>query len=187
MPEDSLGEAENPPSIEYIDAGLAWEMDEKEQEEREERYKLEREDIDTRLAWEMEKKEREERIERYKVETEAKEREDEHRRKKEPEEKHTHTSSPGLGLTKDLFKMPSTESGYASTDGYSPSTQPTPQSETHRMSIDGAMNVTPILPPPVPSMQPLTINNIPAHGSGGFQCDYPGCAAGPFQTQYLLK
>jgi hypothetical protein len=84
-----------------------------------------------------------------------------------------------------LASASTTDSSYASTDGYSPSTQPTPQSETHRMSIDGTG--PPILPPPVPSMQPLTIHTIPAHGSGGFKCDYSGCTAPPFQTQYLLK
>jgi hypothetical protein len=86
-----------------------------------------------------------------------------------------------------LASASTTDSSYASasTDGYSPSTQPTPQSETHRMSVDGTGLA--ILPPPVPSMQPLTIHTIPAHGSGGFKCDYSGCTAAPFQTQYLLK
>jgi hypothetical protein len=86
-----------------------------------------------------------------------------------------------------LASASTTDSSYASasTDGYSPSTQPTPQSETHRMSLDGTGLA--ILPPPVPSMQPLTIHTIPAHGSGGFRCDYSGCTAAPFQTQYLLK
>jgi hypothetical protein len=84
-----------------------------------------------------------------------------------------------------LASASTTDSSYASTEGYSPSTQQTPQSETHRMSLDGTG--PPILPPPVPSMQPLTIHTIPAHGSGGFRCDHPGCTAPPFQTQYLLK
>jgi hypothetical protein len=83
-----------------------------------------------------------------------------------------------------LASASTTDSSYASasTDGYSPSTQPTPQSETHRMSMDGTGLA--ILPPPVPSM---LIHTIPAHGSGGFKCDYSGCTAAPFQTQYLLK
>jgi hypothetical protein len=77
-----------------------------------------------------------------------------------------------------------------STDGNSPSSQPSPKSgdeSDDSLSITGAMRETPILPPPIPSMQPLTIHTIPAHGTRGFQCDYSGCTARPFQTQYLLK
>jgi hypothetical protein len=87
----------------------------------------------------------------------------------------------------------STDNSYASasTDGYSPSTNPTPQSDaSHRLSIDGTINTEgrPILPPPVPSLQSLAISSIPPHGSpGGFTCDFPGCTAQAFQTQYLLK
>jgi hypothetical protein len=84
-----------------------------------------------------------------------------------------------------LASASTTDSSYASTEAYSPSTQPTPQSETHRMSLDGTG--PPILPPPIPSMQPPIIHTIPAHGTGGFRCDYLGCTAPPFQTQYLLK
>jgi len=82
----------------------------------------------------------------------------------------------------------------SSTDGTSPSTQPTP-SETHRMSVDGVVAVgTPvILPPPVPTLAAgLTLSNIvplagPAAQGPGYKCEYPGCTAAPFQTQYLLK
>ncbi|RDI77120.1 Serine/threonine-protein phosphatase 2A activator 1 [Venturia inaequalis] len=86
----------------------------------------------------------------------------------------------------------STDNSYASasTDGYSPSTNPTPQSDApHRLSIDGAMaEGRPILPPPIPSVQHLAISAIPPHGlPGGFTCDFPGCTAQAFQTQYLLN
>lgn len=86
----------------------------------------------------------------------------------------------------------STDNSYASasTDGYSPSTNPTPQSDaSHRLSIDGAMaEGRPILPPPVPSVQHLALSTIPPHGQpGAFTCDFPGCTAQAFQTQYLLK
>lgn len=86
----------------------------------------------------------------------------------------------------------STDNSYtsASTDGYSPNTNPIPQSDvSHRLSIDGAINEgRPILPPPVPSVQHLAISTIPPHGQpGGFTCDFPGCTAAAFQTQYLLK
>ncbi|QDS72360.1 hypothetical protein FKW77_008150 [Venturia effusa] len=85
----------------------------------------------------------------------------------------------------------STDNSYsASTDGYSPSTHPTPQSDApHRLSIDGTMaEGRPILPPPVPSVQHLAISTVPPHGQpGGFTCDFPGCTAQPFQTQYLLN
>lgn len=86
----------------------------------------------------------------------------------------------------------STDNSYASasTDGYSPSTNPTPQSDaSHRLSIDGTMaEGRPILPPPVPSVQHLAISTVPPHGQpGGFTCDFPGCTAQAFQTQYLLK
>lgn len=86
----------------------------------------------------------------------------------------------------------STDNSYASasTDGYSPSTNPTPQSDaSHRLSIDGTMaEGRPILPPPIPTVAHLAISTIPPHGQpGGFTCDFPGCAAAAFQTQYLLK
>ncbi|TLD32268.1 Serine/threonine-protein phosphatase 2A activator 1 [Venturia nashicola] len=86
----------------------------------------------------------------------------------------------------------STDNSYtsASTDGYSPSTNPTPQSDaSHRLSIDVTMaEGRPILPPPVPSVQHLAISTVPPHGQPGvFTCDFPGCTAQAFQTQYLLN
>lgn len=63
----------------------------------------------------------------------------------------------------------------SSTDGYS---------TTHTTPIDGSGPVPtegiqrPILPPP-PGMTVVPL--------GGFKCDYPGCTAMPFQTQYLLR
>ena len=63
------------------------------------------------------------------------------------------------------------------------------------MSVDGVVAVgTPvILPPPVPTLAAgLTLSNIvplagPAAQGPGYKCEYPGCTAAPFQTQYLLK
>jgi hypothetical protein len=76
-----------------------------------------------------------------------------------------------------------TNESYQSSDGLSPGTQPTPiEGHGHRMSIDGALTTRTL---PLPN-GPL-IQHIPPHGSGGFKCDYGGCTAAPFQTQYLLK
>ncbi|KAK7538641.1 uncharacterized protein J3D65DRAFT_339062 [Phyllosticta citribraziliensis] len=49
--------------------------------------------------------------------------------------------------------------------------------EHHRMSIDGITNSGPA----------SALSHIPPHGSTGFKCDYPGCTAPLFQTQYLLN
>lgn len=59
------------------------------------------------------------------------------------------------------------------TEGYS-TTQTTPFEGS--MPPEGANR--PILPPP-PGLSVVPIGN--------FQCDYPGCNASPFQTQYLLR
>lgn len=76
-----------------------------------------------------------------------------------------------------------TNDSYQSSDGLSPGTQPTSiDSRGPRMSIDGALTSRTLPPPVGPNIQ-----HIPSHGSGGFKCDYPGCNAAPFQTQYLLK
>lgn len=73
--------------------------------------------------------------------------------------------------------------GYQSSDTLSPGSQPTPiENRTHRMSLDSALSSR-TLPLPTGSL----IQHIPAHGSGGFKCDHPGCTAPPFQTQYLLN
>lgn len=73
--------------------------------------------------------------------------------------------------------------GYQSSDNLSPGSQPTPiENRTHRMSLDSALSSRTL---PLPT-GPL-IQHIPPSGSGGFKCDYPGCTAPPFQTQYLLK
>jgi len=63
----------------------------------------------------------------------------------------------------------------SSTDGYS-TTQTTPIDPA---TTDGASR--PILPPPPGMAQSVAILN------GGFKCDWPGCHAQPFQTQYLLR
>ncbi|KAK7514680.1 uncharacterized protein IWZ02DRAFT_181095 [Phyllosticta citriasiana] len=49
--------------------------------------------------------------------------------------------------------------------------------EHHRMSIDGITNSGPA----------TALTHIPPHNSTGFKCDYPGCTAPLFQTQYLLN
>jgi len=72
----------------------------------------------------------------------------------------------------------STTESYSSID----STSPLGPTE-HHISIDG--NAI-ILPPPSGSLAGISL--IPPHGPpSGFPCDYPGCTAPPFQTQYLLN
>jgi hypothetical protein len=80
----------------------------------------------------------------------------------------------------------STSEGYQSSDGPSPGSQQTPIEQRPRhMSLDGTLAASGaiILPPPngsgIQSMGQQTI--------GTFRCEYPGCNALPFQTQYLLK
>jgi hypothetical protein len=47
------------------------------------------------------------------------------------------------------------------------------------------------LPPPSPAGgvgNVADIQTVPLHGpAGGYKCEYEGCSAAPFQTQYLLK
>ncbi|KAL1796489.1 hypothetical protein ACET3X_005029 [Alternaria dauci] len=71
-----------------------------------------------------------------------------------------------------------------SSDGLSPGAQPTPIEPRQRhMSLDGAL-ASRVLPPPLNSG--LQQHSAP-HIVGCFKCDYPGCTAAPFQTQYLLN
>lgn len=82
-----------------------------------------------------------------------------------------------------IHSASTTNESYQSSDGLSPGTQPTPiEGHGHRMSIDGALTSRTLPPPNGPH-----IHQIPPHGAGGFKCEYPGCTAPPFQTQYLLK
>ncbi|KAI9817763.1 MAG: hypothetical protein M1827_000882 [Pycnora praestabilis] len=68
-----------------------------------------------------------------------------------------------------------TTESHPSTESFSPSTNPTPGDR--RMSVDGG--------PPAHSMMPQhQTGQLPA---GGFKCEYAGCPAAPFQTQYLLN
>ncbi|CAI6336067.1 unnamed protein product [Periconia digitata] len=69
-----------------------------------------------------------------------------------------------------------TNDSYQSSEGLSPGSQ------GPRLSIDSAMTSRTLPPPVGPNIQ-----HVPSHGSGGFKCDYPGCNATPFQTQYLLN
>lgn len=75
--------------------------------------------------------------------------------------------------------------GYQSSDGPSPGAQQTPIETRPRMqSMDGTISQSAIiLPPPHGS----GIQHVASHGAGTFRCEYPGCNALPFQTQYLLK
>jgi hypothetical protein len=79
----------------------------------------------------------------------------------------------------------STSEGYQSSEGLSPGSQQTPVENLQRhMSLDGTLATSAIiLPPPNGS----GIQNLGQHSIGTFGCDYPGCNALPFQTQYLLK
>jgi hypothetical protein len=79
----------------------------------------------------------------------------------------------------------STSEGYQSSDGPSPGSQQAPVENRQRhMSLDGTLATsTIILPPPNGS----GIQQLGQHSMGAFRCDYPGCNALPFQTQYLLK
>jgi hypothetical protein len=71
---------------------------------------------------------------------------------------------------------------YPSSEGVSPGTQPTAVDGIgHRMSIDEVSSRT--LPVPPGAHMP----NIPILNPPGHKCDFPGCTAPPFQTQYLLK
>ena len=78
------------------------------------------------------------------------------------------------------YQLPVASTSTSSTDGTSPSTQPTPI-ETHHLNIEA--NTPVILPPPISSSN----QQISAHGGSGFKCNFAGCTAPPFQTQYLLK
>jgi hypothetical protein len=53
------------------------------------------------------------------------------------------------------------------------------------MTLDGTLAGAIILPPPNGSGLPPFGASV--HGAGVFRCDYLGCSAPPFQTQYLLK
>ncbi|KAH9868520.1 hypothetical protein J1614_007592 [Plenodomus biglobosus] len=77
----------------------------------------------------------------------------------------------------------STTESYQSSEGLSPSAQPTPiEPRTRHMSLDDAFTSRVLPPPPGSGMQ-----TIQSHSPGSFKCDYPHCNAQPFQTQYLLK
>ncbi|KAF2021957.1 hypothetical protein BU24DRAFT_404888 [Aaosphaeria arxii CBS 175.79] len=72
---------------------------------------------------------------------------------------------------------------YQSSDGLSPSSQPTPiETRVHRMSIDSTLTTRQLPPFGGPIIQ-----HVPPHGTSGYKCDYPGCTAQSFQTQYLLN
>ncbi|KAG9189531.1 hypothetical protein G6011_06399 [Alternaria panax] len=95
----------------------------------------------------------------------------------------SHAASDNSPYTATLHSA-STSDSYQSSDGLSPGTQPTPIEPRQRhMSLDGAL-ASRVLPPPLNSG--LQQQSTP-HIVGYFKCDYPGCTAAPFQTQYLLN
>lgn len=77
--------------------------------------------------------------------------------------------------TSESKYTPTSADGNPSSGNYTPSTDAT--LNEHRMSIDGGGPLSDL---------PASQQNGPLM-SGGFKCDYPGCPAPPFQTQYLLK
>ncbi|CAI9632319.1 hypothetical protein GT037_004789 [Alternaria burnsii] len=95
----------------------------------------------------------------------------------------SHAASDNSPYTATLHSA-STSDSYQSSDGLSPGTQPTPIEPRQRhMSLDGAL-ASRVLPPPLNSgLQQQSTSHI----VGCFKCDYPGCTAAPFQTQYLLN
>ena len=70
---------------------------------------------------------------------------------------------------------PQSAHSYPSSGSYS--TAPSPQIGGEQMEVDRAGR---ILPPLVPHPGPPLM-------TGAFKCEYEGCTAAPFQTQYLLK
>ncbi|CAG5179001.1 uncharacterized protein ALTATR162_LOCUS8983 [Alternaria atra] len=95
----------------------------------------------------------------------------------------SHAASDNSPYTATLHSA-STSDSYQSSEGLSPGAQPTPIEPRQRhMSLDGAL-ASRVLPPPLNSgLQQQTTPHI----VGCFKCDYPGCTAAPFQTQYLLN
>jgi hypothetical protein len=95
----------------------------------------------------------------------------------------SHAASDNSPYTATLHSA-STSDSYQSSEGLSPGTQPTPVEPRQRhASLDGAL-ASRVLPPPLNSG--IQQQSTP-HIVGYFKCDYPGCIAAPFQTQYLLK
>ncbi|MCJ1242870.1 hypothetical protein MMC30_000066 [Trapelia coarctata] len=76
--------------------------------------------------------------------------------------------TPGSDVS---VQTPQSAESHQSVSSFSTETSPS----SNRMSIDGDR---PVLPLPSPN-EPIV--------SGGFKCDYTGCTAPPFQTQYLLN
>lgn len=81
---------------------------------------------------------------------------------------HSNGYTPGSDVS---VQTPQSAESRQSVSSFSTETSPSGD----RMSIDGER---PVLPLPSPN-EPIV--------SGGFKCDYSGCSAPPFQTQYLLK
>ncbi|RAR15494.1 zinc finger c2h2-type integrase DNA-binding protein [Stemphylium lycopersici] len=95
----------------------------------------------------------------------------------------SHAASDNSPYTATLHSA-STSDSYQSSDGLIPGTQPTHIEPRQRhMSLDGAL-ASRATPPPLNSG--LQQQSTP-HVVGCFKCDYPGCTAAPFQTQYLLN
>lgn len=95
-------------------------------------------------------------------------------------------STPGAFPPTPGFQRRPSQASETSPQAYgSVNAGPTPESDStpgegHRMSIDVNSRTLPL-----PVMG--GVQHIPPHGAGSFKCDFPGCNAAPFQTQYLLK
>ncbi len=89
---------------------------------------------------------------------------------------------PGSHQFTPMFSAGSTQSedstpqSALSSGSYS-STVPSPQIGGEQMEVDRAGRLLP----------PLVAHQGPPLMTGAFKCDYPGCTAAAFQTQYLLK
>jgi hypothetical protein len=96
--------------------------------------------------------------------------------------------SPPSGLSRrESYPLMSsaTTTSDSNTDITSPNPMLTPQSDNPRQSIDENTRTLP--PLPGVGRPSISVATIPAAGSGGYKCDFPGCTAPPFQTSYLLK
>ncbi|KAF2234070.1 hypothetical protein EV356DRAFT_178335 [Viridothelium virens] len=90
------------------------------------------------------------------------------------------TDTSGSSYPSSVPSTSTADSHPSSGDGFSSSAH-TPAE--HRMSIDSTPRPNLTLPPPMPPQAPRE-GPPPV---GGYRCEYPGCNAPPFQTQYLLN
>lgn len=101
-------------------------------------------------------------------------------------------SPPSGVLRRESYPLPSSASTISQSiaspsEAASPHPLLTPQSPEHRQSIDETAIARTLPPLPGIGRPSISVATIPAAGSGGYKCDFPGCTAAPFQTSYLLK